>query len=158
MKTESLANLKKEIMQLEPPELHEIIIRLAKYKVDNKELIHYLLYERNDEASFITELKSYITTEFKTINQSNFYYLKKGIRRILRTTQKQLKYSGIAETYIEVLIHFCMEMKKLNQSFPPGTVMYNLYQSVIHKIEKQISLLHEDLQYDYRKQLSPLSI
>ena len=43
-RTEKLTELKRELEALSPPELLKIVLRLAKHKVENKELLSYLLY------------------------------------------------------------------------------------------------------------------
>ena len=42
--------------------------------------------------------------------------------------------------------------------FKKNTALANLYQSQLNKIEKVISSMHEDLQYDYLKALDELKL
>jgi hypothetical protein len=42
--------------------------------------------------------------------------------------------------------------------FKKNTALANLYQSQLKKIEKVISSMHEDLQYDYLKTLDKLKL
>ena len=44
MKSGTLADIKKELQELEPKQLAELCIALAKYKKDNKEYLDYLLF------------------------------------------------------------------------------------------------------------------
>ena len=55
MQTSTLAQLKKELQTLPYPQLVELCVRLAKYKKENKELLHYLLFEAADEQQFINQ-------------------------------------------------------------------------------------------------------
>jgi hypothetical protein len=86
----------------------------------------------------------------------NIYYAKKGLRKILRNLKKQIKYSGQKETEVELLIYFCKKMKASSIRLSSSTVLTNLYQNQIKSIEKAISKLHEDLQYDYGVMLEEL--
>ena len=154
MKSASLSELKKELSTLSPAKLQEVCLRLAKYKVENKELLTYLLYESENEGVYIESVKQLIKEGFEGMNKSSVYLAKKSLRKILRTTTKFCKYSGSAETEIELLIYFLKEVKKSGIPIASSTVLTNLVNQQFKKIEKTLSTLHEDLQYDYRKELS----
>lgn len=156
MKAASLSELKKELGTLPPKDVLAICIRLAKYKKDNKELLTYLLYEAHDERSYIETIKSGIDKQFAEMNRSNLYYIKKTLRKILRGTNKFIKYSGRKQTKVELLIYFCTKLKSSGIPIHSSTVLSNLYQRQVDKIKKAIVTLHEDLQFDYEKELQPL--
>ena len=153
---ESLARLKKELQSKDFDEVVEIAIRLAKHKVENKELLHYLLHERYQEESFIAAVKEEIDDGFDSINEANLYYTKKGLRRVLKFVDKQIKFSGSKETEIQLLIHFCRSMKGLSIRWENHKVLDNLYHRQMTRIEKAMSKLHEDLQYDIRLEMEEL--
>ena len=44
-----LQHIKKEIQHLPTEQLAELMLRLARYKKENKELLTYLLFESHDE-------------------------------------------------------------------------------------------------------------
>ena len=94
MKASSIAQIKKELQFIEKEELFEIVLRLGKYKVENKELLSYLLFDSHDEEGYIVKIKEYIDFQFEVINRENYYYIKKSIRKILRTTNRFIKYSN----------------------------------------------------------------
>jgi membrane-anchored protein YejM (alkaline phosphatase superfamily) len=156
MQTSTLAQLKKELQTLPQPQLVELCVRLAKYKKENKELVHYLLFEATDEQAFIKQVKQEITEQFKEVNTSHVYHAKKTIRKILRGVNKHAKYSGIAQTNIELLIYFLQHMRKLEKLLYESNQLMNLYEAQIKKIHKELGKLHEDLQYDYQKELEDL--
>jgi hypothetical protein len=93
MKASSIAQIKKEIQFNTKEELIEIVLRLGKYKVENKELLSYLLFDSHDEEGYIEKIKKYIDFQFEIINRENYYYIKKSVRKILRTTKRFIKYS-----------------------------------------------------------------
>lgn len=156
MKTASLSDLKKELQTLSPARLVELGTRLAKYKKENKELLSYLLFEAHDEEAFIGNVKAEVELQFAEMNATNIYYAKKSIRKILRMVNKYIKYSGIPQTGVELLIHFCGELKASGVPLRQSNALLNLYENQLKKISKSLSGLHEDLQYDYQKELDKL--
>ena len=158
LKVASLNDIRKSMKNLDPAEMEEILLRLAKFKVDNKALLNYLLYERADEAAYINQVKIEISEIFSDTNTSSSYLAKKTIRKALKVCNNHIKYSGLNTTCIELLIHFCMELKDLGMSLRGNHVLANLYQRQIKRIEQSIATLHEDLQYDYNKELEKIII
>ncbi|MES2849954.1 MAG: hypothetical protein V4685_12920 [Bacteroidota bacterium] len=156
MKAASVNELKEELKELPANRLVEICLRLAKYKKENKELLNYLLLESGDEQAYINAVKNEITTEFETVNSSNLYFAKKTIRKILRITNKHSRYIGTKQAEAELLIYFCTVLRDSGISFEKSTALNNLYQAQIKKASKAIDTMHEDLQYDYKKELDKL--
>lgn len=134
-------------------ELVELCLRLSRYKKENKELLTYLLFDSSDEPGYIKSVKSDIDEQFEQINRSSAYFIKKSIRKILRNTKKYIRYSGKKETEVELLIYFCMKLNQFKPSVLNNTAMRNLCDRLIESIKKTITYLHEDLQYDYGKEL-----
>jgi hypothetical protein len=156
MKAASVCELKKELQEKSPQELVELCLRLSKFKKDNKELLTYLLYESENEEGYIAAVKTDIEEGFQEINRSNYYLIKKGLRKILRITKKQIRYSGKKETEVELLIFFCLEMRKMEPTFTRSTLLRNMYSQQLKLIERRVEGLHEDLQFDYAKDLEIL--
>jgi len=150
MYTASLSELKKELKGLPEEELLAICLRLTRYKKDNKELLHYLLLESGNEAFYIEQVKEDITEAFTTVNPSSLYLAKKTIRKALRLATKQIRFSGIKQTEVEILLFFCQSLIELNLPLRDSKVLLNLLLNQVKKIEKALSTLHEDLQYDYQ--------
>ena len=157
MKAASVNDLKEELKQLPADKLVEICLRLAKFKKENKELLNYLLFQSHDEQNYLTAVKSEIENEFTEINSSNLYFAKKTIRKILRITNKHIKYTASKPAEAELLIFFCSALKQSGIPFQKSTALNNLYLSQLKKAEKAIETMHEDLQYDYRKDLEKLT-
>lgn len=156
METSSLAELKRELQTLHQPELVELLLRVSKYKKENKELLHYLLFERHREEEFIQTIKDEVLEMFAEVNTTTVYFGKKTIRKILRHLNKHIKYSGKPETAIELLVFFLDRFNKLPAAFFQSTVMINLVAAQRKRIEKELGKLHEDIQYDYRRMLEEL--
>ncbi|MEP0367899.1 MAG: hypothetical protein ABJN36_18785 [Cyclobacteriaceae bacterium] len=153
MKPESLAAVKRELKHKSPEELEAICLRLAKYKLENKELLSFLLFYSQNPEDYVREVKEEISVQFAGVNTANLYWAKKSVRKILRLTNKHIKYIGDKAAEVDLLIYFCEELANSGISIKNSTALFNLYERQIIKIEKAISKLHEDLQYDWNQQL-----
>jgi hypothetical protein len=158
MQTPGLSEIKKELKELGPSRLMELCLRMAKYKKENKELLGYLLFEADEPALYIKHVKEEIDLQVKDLNKSNVYYTKKSLRKILRFANKQIKFSGDKQTEAEILIHFCRVTRESGIRIKRYPVLENLYTRQLEKIRKAVSTLHEDLQYDFEKELEGLEI
>lgn len=156
MESASLSEIKKELLTLTPKQLLEICTRLAKYKKENKELLHYLLFESANQQIFIDSVKAEIDDQFKNLNSSSFYLAKKTVRKVLKTTNKYIKFAGVKETEIELRIYFCLKLRKSGLRLGSSRVLLNLYQNQVNRIRTVLAMLHEDLQYDYQQILEAL--
>ena len=157
MKTATIKEIKSALENLSPNELLPLTLRLTKFKKENKELITYMIFEANDEQGYIRSVKESVDEQFKEINHSSLYFVKKSLRKILRLINRYSKYSDKTETGIELLIYFCKKIKEAAIPLKKSTALVNLYEGQIKKIRKEISTMHEDLQYDYLKELESLS-
>lgn len=158
MKAASISDIKQELNNIAPAKLLELCLRLAKYKKDNKELLNYLLFEAHDEQAYINTVKKQMEEEFEEINKSNVYFVKKSLRKILRNIAKHIRYTSSKQAEVELLLHFCTTLRRSGISLKANTVLNNLYQFQIKKVAKVIATLHEDLQYDYLKEIENLSL
>jgi len=156
MKAASLKELKTELQTLPLATVLDLCMHLAKYKKENKELLTYLLFEAHDEEYYIKEVKELIDEQFENINKSSLFLAKKTVRKVLRTTNKFIKYSGLKQTEVELLIYFCNKIKNSGLPLPDNTALGNLYQRQILKINKALKTLHEDLQYDFSEEIKLL--
>lgn len=158
MKAATLSEIKKELNTLPPEQLVELCLRLSKYKKENKELLNYLLFEQQDEAGYINSVKNEMEEQFAAINHSTIYFVKKSLRKILRTANKYIKYSGNKQTEVELLVYYCQLFKDLSLPMDNHIALQNIYYRQIQKIKKALSTLHEDIQYDYKGLLEDLII
>ena len=53
MKASTVHEIKTELNHLKSDDLVELVLRLSKFKKENKELLTYLLFEAHDEQGFI---------------------------------------------------------------------------------------------------------
>ena len=120
-------------------------------------MLTYLLFEGHDEQGFIKSVEAEIAEQFSEIPKSNSLYLvKKSVRKILRRTNKHIQYTGSKMAEVQLLLFFCTSLKDSKIRIQDSTALNNLYQAQIKKIKKVLNTLHEDLQYDYLRQLEEL--
>jgi hypothetical protein len=156
MNSASISEIKKELQRLDADELNVICLRLAKYKKENKELLSYLLSDAHDEAGYIRSIKEELDVMFQELDGRNLYIVKKILRKILRFANRQIKYSGIPQTELELRIYFCEKIKEANIPLIAGTVLFNLYQQQLKKITTVVAKLPEDYQVDYASAIEAL--
>ena len=153
MKAATVHEIKQELTTLPPSRLLELCLRLAKFKKDNKELLTYLLFEETDEATYMENVKKEIDEGFEELPRPTLYLTKKSLRKILRTTAKQIRYTGSPQVEAELLTYYCAKIKRSGIPIKNSPVLVNLYEGQLKKIRTVIATLHEDLQYDYLKAL-----
>lgn len=149
MNSASIQEIKKELQHLDSDVLQSICIRLAKYKKENKELLSYLLSDAHDEPGYIRNIKEEIDVQFEELKNRNVYIVKKMLRKILRMVNRQIKYSGLPQTELELRIYFCEKIKEAGIPLTTNTVLFNLYQQQLKKITSVLGKLPEDYQVDY---------
>src|SRR5688500_16025052 len=97
MKAASLNEIKRELAELDKKTLQELCLRMAKYKVENKELLTYLIFEANDESTYVATAKEELDSLFQSLPSGNVYYIKKGLSRILRMLNSRGGYTSVKQ-------------------------------------------------------------
>lgn len=154
MKTATIQELKQELQAVNHSKLLELCLRLAKFKKENKELLTFLLFEAHDEEAYINSVKALIDEGFTELPKPNLYLTKKSLRKILRITNRYIKYSGSKLAEATLLIYFCNKLKTSGIPYSKTTVLKNLYEMQLKKINSAMKTLHEDIQYDLQKELN----
>lgn len=150
-----LQHIKKEIQHLPNAQLAELMLRLARYKKENKELLAYLLFEAHDEAAFIEKVKAEAGFMFSQLSSIS-YNAAKGMRKILRLLGKYSKFMASKGAEIELLINFCenyLEYADKRTSYKPLRLILI---KQVDKVRGLIGKLHEDLQFDYQDSYNQL--
>jgi hypothetical protein len=155
MKTASVNEIKTALKAATPAQVLELCLRLARFKKENKELLTYLLFEADDEQAYIDNVKKEIEETLLQVNTRNLYLAKKSVRKILRSTNKYIKYTGSKQVEAELLLYFCIQLKA-KIPIQKSAALSNLYYGQSKKARSAIEGLHEDLQYDYQQQLDQL--
>jgi hypothetical protein len=157
MKSASINEIKLALHNLNPKEMVQICLRMAKYKKENKELLSYLLYEADDELQFIENIKFEIDDYLDKIEAVNFSNMLKKLRKAVRIANKYIKFSGSKNVEVAVLIYICQKLKPFTRQ-TSSTALMNLYHRQIIKIDKALLKLDEDLQYDYHQEIASIQI
>src|SRR5690606_32633786 len=124
---------------------------------ENKELLAFLLFESDSTDTFISEVKTWMSDEFSQLSeQRNLFYLKKGLRRILRTISRYMKYADDKTTSVELLLFFCQQIATNKIPVHNSAQLKNIYEQQIKKIGVLIGALHEDKQQYYLSDLKEL--
>lgn len=156
MDTATVKQLKTELASLDRKELISIVLRLAKFKKENKELLTYLLFEKENEQAYINEIQKEMDAAFANINTSSYFYIKKSVRKILKSTKTYIRYSNVKETEVELLLYFCKKLRGLKPSITKNQQLLNIFLREHKLIQRKIGTLHQDLQYDYQVLLEVL--
>jgi hypothetical protein len=149
MKTAPIRDIKFELKNKSKEEITELCLLMTKFKKENKELLTYLLYERQNEAGYVQDIKLELDEQFQAINSGSYYFLNKGVRKVLRSCKKHIRYSKNKETEAEVLIYFCSKVKAVGEYYQHNASLVAIYDKQLEIVRKKVSSLHEDLQYDY---------
>lgn len=156
MKAASIKQLKDELKHQNKEDLEKLILRLARFKAENKELLTYLLFEAHDETAFVARAKEELEEDFQQINTASPFYVKKSLRKMIRKIRKYGRYSNGKESEVELLLFFTRQLK----SHPANLLQYqrllNIYLQQITQIKNKMAKLHEDLQYDFQMELDEL--
>lgn len=156
MKISSVNEIKEELGHLTQKDLVKLCLQLAKFKKENKELLTYLLFEAHDLPGYILNVKAQMDEQFMDVNSSSLYFAKKTLRKILRIANKYIRHTGSKEAEVEILLHYCKSLKSSGIAYKKSTALNNIYMGQIKKIKLAISGLHEELGYEYLKQLEEL--
>lgn len=155
MSTASLSELRRALRNVPSGDLPDLCIRLARYKKENKELLSYLIFEADDEPGYIRNVKAEIDALFSELSRTTPYLTKKSLRKALTFTNQRIRYSGLKRTEAELLIYFCKKFRK-EVPFRNNITIKNIYVRLILRIKKTITMLHEDLQFDFGEEVKLL--
>jgi hypothetical protein len=158
MKAVTVKELSQELLNRTPKELRDLCLRLSRFKKENKELLTYLLFESMDEASYIESVREEIDLQFDEVNRKSYYFMKKGLRRILLNTKKYIRYSQNKKTEVDLLIYYCLKLKKFTPSIRKNKALLNLFTRQTDALTEKLKHLHEDLQFDYEGVMKELEL
>jgi hypothetical protein len=156
MKAVTIKELNQELLNRTTKELRDLCLKLSRFKKENKELLTYLLFESHSETQYIESVKEEIGVQFKEVNRKSYYFIKKGLRRILLNTKKYIRYSQNKKTEVDLLICYCKELQKFTPPINKNKALRNLYARQVDEIKEKLTSLHEDLQFDYEPEIKAL--
>jgi hypothetical protein len=154
MKAASITEIKKTLVRLDHGELFEACLRLARFKLNNKELLTYLLFMQHDEALFVRHLRDHIDQQFRETPKAH----KKTVRKLIRWMNKCARFSKDKESEIQMRIHFCHALRNSKTPFRSTKVMLNMYTGQLKKIAALIEKFDPDIGNEYRGDLKELEL
>lgn len=155
MKTNGIAEIKKTIKNISQAELAEICLKLARFKKDNKEYIHFLLYEASDPLAYADDVKESLHDSLINLNRHPSLKVKE-LRKHLRVLSRHIRYTSSLEVEITLLTWFT-EMLVVHAGVRQSNkALYTLFIRQLEKIRKAFPKLHEDLQFDYMQPYNEL--
>jgi hypothetical protein len=157
MKAVTVKELSNELLNRTPKELRDLCLRLSRLKKENKELLTYLLFESSDEASYIVSVKEELERQLTEVNRKSYYFIKKGLRVVLRNTKKYIRYSQNKKTEVDLLIWYCSRLQKFTPSIFKNQALRHLYARQVDTIIEKVGSLHEDMRLDYEPELESLT-
>ncbi|MDB5190891.1 MAG: hypothetical protein JWQ96_454 [Segetibacter sp.] len=156
MKAASINDLKQELLALPPKKVLEICLKLARFKKENKELLSFLLFDAENEHGYVESIKHELDENFAELPRINWYATKKSLRKILRLISKYSKHVANKESEVEMLLHFCTKLKVLGNEYYYNQAYSKMYQQQIKKLNGLVEVIHEDIRYDYKRQVEQL--
>lgn len=156
MKAATLNQIKKELETISPQKLMALTLKLIKYKMDNKELISYLLFDEDDMAGYIADIKLEVSEMLSEIKYLSPYMAKRTLRKTLKLIGKYIKYTGSKDAEAELLVHFCKLLHQNGISRYTHKSVLTIYTNTIEKIKKLLPIVHEELRFDYEQEILTL--
>jgi hypothetical protein len=153
--TYGVQDIKKEIQHLSQQQVADLLLRLVRYKKENKELAAYLLFDADNEQAFIEKVKGEVGFMFSAL-PSQSYLAAKYMRKILRLITKYNKFIGSKQAEIELLINFCYNYLQYTDKRLSYKPLRLILTRQLEKIRGLIVKLHEDLQFDYTQDYNTL--
>ena len=143
-----LQEIKKELQHLDDKQAALLLLRMARYKKENKELLAYLLFDADDEMAFAENFKHDIGLMISQV-PSQGYEAAKLLRKTLKLTNKYIKFTGSKQVEVELLLTFCRNYLAYVDRRASYKPLRLILIKQLEKVYKAINKLHEDLQFDY---------
>jgi hypothetical protein len=151
LQSDSLSNLKKELVTRSQPELVQICLGLAKLKTENKQMLAYLLFDADNPMAYAQVVKDKIDALLVNCPR-NQYGGAKVLRKALQLVTQYNRFTKHKPGEVELLLHFIdryLEIVGPETRYPP---LLGLAFRSLRKCRGLILKLHEDLQYDYAQE------
>lgn len=158
MKPKSLKEIREELVYAEKQELVDFCLQMVRFKVENKELLTYELFYKNNKDLYLSQIESHVDKEFNGLNNASYFYLKKGVQKINRHIKKYIRIAKDPEIEVHLLLYFLKKFKAYKPNLLNQKILNNMYHREYKLVVKRIDKLQPDLQYDYEKALEELEV
>ena len=150
-----LPELKRELEGLPQPELVRLCLRLAKYKLETKELLDYLLWSSEDPIQYANEFKTDVLLPFDSVFTGSYLFTK-SLRKSLRLIAKYTRFTGSKQGECELLLAFVEAFFHHYQRGFHTAANAKIIFRCLKKAAANINKLHEDIQADYTENFNTL--
>lgn len=154
MQPASIDTIKQELKQLPPKQVMDLLLRMARFKKENKELLSYLLFESDNEQGYVDQIKEEIKEELEKIDGLSAYQYKKQFRKVQRKLNKPIKYMSSKASAIELYMHMVESINAKRKTIFIQGFLEKVSQQYILKIKKLLPGVEADLASDIERQLS----
>ena len=158
MKAKSLRELREELVYAEKQDLVDFCLQLARFKLENKELLTYELFYKNNKDLYLSEIEAHIDNEFDNLNDASYFYLKKGVQKINRHVKKYIRIAKNPEIEVHLLLYFLKKFTTYEPDLLKDRILNNMYHREYKLVKNRIEKLHPDLQFDYKMALEILEV
>ncbi|MEO8584113.1 MAG: hypothetical protein ABI415_09970 [Flavitalea sp.] len=156
IKAASVDEIKKELLQLPPKKAMDLVLRLARFKKENKELLSYLLFESGDTPGYIQSIEIQVKEQLDYLGSLKTSDQKKGSRKILRLINRQAKYIGTKEAHVQMLHFYCVHFAEIFGYPELASTLATIFFQQVKKITQLLPEVDEDLRHDYERWLELL--
>ena len=158
MKAKSLKELREELVYAEKQDLVDFCLQLARFKLENKELLTYELFYKHNKDLYLSEIEAHIDNEFDGLYDKSYFYLKKGVQKINRHVKKFIRIAKNPEIEVHLLLYFLKKFTAYEPDLLKDKILNNMYHREYKLVTNRIGKLHPDLQYDYKIALEKVEV
>ena len=152
---EKLSDLKKELLELNKPELIQLCLRVAKLKRENKELLAYLIFDADDPLFYAQKLKPEIKEVFEQPFQ-HAYYLTKSIRKVMRLITKYYRFTANKQGETDLLLYLVEEFHQSWRYEYRYQALGKVIFRCLEKAQTNLKKIDEDFRADFEQPLAEL--
>ena len=152
MEIAGLAEIRKELIHQSPDELIELVLRLARFRQDNKALTGYWLFNRQDPNQFLQQVHIALEDGFRTLNFSSGYWVKKGLRKWQRQVNLYGRICGEAWMQADMQSYYVWICLRAQSRLAEPLYLASLVAAAEKKRLSFVKKLDADLQHDLQRQ------
>ena len=156
MLSSSSSEIKKELQHLDHEELVKVALRLARFKKENKQLLHYILFAAHEPLDYAAEVKEAMNEALQNLNTNSAFLAKKTLRKVLRIAADHIRFSNHEEVAAEITLHALSILNALPAKLMRAMVIANMKKAQLKKMEAILAELHPDLGYEYRNRFEAI--
>lgn len=153
----NISEIKKDLQELDKQKLIDLVLNLAKLKKENKQAIVSALKSKDSLELYVDSVKEFIQSQFESVNPNPFF-AKKTLRRIVKEIKSKSALMKSAYFEAELWIKYIAEYDQLQfVGSASRSMVVNTRKAAVLRIEKLLTKMHEEQQFDIRKELQMIN-